>query len=285
MSRHLSQSECFRAISNAELYSVFSDLGYAQFQFSHVNRYFRGIQSLNSAAGREAYQAIAISNEASKGTEGGSAANEQTGPGATGAQLNEWGVYTSAYIRSTKAYKQHEDRPHADAFLKIFDYFENPANYAATKPRVTYCYMEATHVPFVFDEFGGILPHSQIRNWRDEEIYLGQYKYITKHMTAIISTIIENDPESIIIVMSDHGIRYHADCTRKHAFYITDKDSCRIMNAVYIKGDRYDIEGLSGINTLRYILGFYDLKDYPPIKDPITSDSPDRLAGIIPKPR
>jgi hypothetical protein len=52
-------------------------------------------------------------------------------------------------------------------------------------------------VPFVFDEYGGILPHSQTRNWRDEEIYLGQYKYITKHMTAIISTIIENDPENI----------------------------------------------------------------------------------------
>ena len=87
--------------------------------------------------------------------------------------------------------------------------------------------------------------------------------------------------------MSDHGIRYHAESNLrlKHTFYITNKDSCRIMNAVYIKGRKYDIEGLSGVNTLRYILSFYDGLNYTPIEDPVTSDSLEDLRGIIPRPR
>ena len=147
---------------------------------------------------------------------------------------------------------------------------------------MTYTYMLATHVPFMFDEYGGIIPYGQNRNWEDPSVYLNQYKFINKHMMATLSTIVEHDPDSIIVMMSDHGIRYHADCTLKHTFYITDKDSCRIMNAVYIKGQQYDIEGLSGINTLRFILSLYDGLDYPPIEDPITPDSPDDLTGIIP---
>ena len=202
----------------------------------------------------------------------------------TGA-LNQWGVYSSDYIRNTIEYKQHRLRTYANSFLKIFDYFEDPSHYAVTMPRVTYCYMTATHVPFIFNEYGGLIPYSQSRNWEDTSVYLDQYKFITKHMMAAISTIINNDPDSIIIVMSDHGIRYHADCTQMHTFYITDKDSCRIMNAVYIKGQKYDTEGLSGINTLRYIMSLYGRQDYPPIKDPITPNSPDRLRGIIPNPR
>ena len=174
---------------------------------------------------------------------------------------------------------------YASALLSVFDYFENPSNYTFTAPRVTYTYMLATHVPFVFNEYGGIISYNDNRNWEDTDIYLNQYKFITKHMMASLSTIIENDPDSIIIIMSDHGIRYHADCNKKHTFYITDKESCRILNAVYIKGEQYDIEGLSGINTLRYILSLYEGMDYSPIEDPITSDSPDDLTGIIPQHR
>ena len=199
--------------------------------------------------------------------------------------LNQWGFYPSEYIRRTSTYKEHPRNGNANTMLKIFDYFEKPSNYAATSPRVTYCYMPATHVPFMFNEYGGMIPSSDSRNWRDTDVYLGQYKFISKHMMATVSTIIENDPDSVIIVMSDHGIRYHADCSLTHKFYITDKDSCRIFNAVYIKGEQYDMEGLSAINTFRYILSLYEGLDYPPIEDPITSDSPDDLTGIIPRTR
>ena len=294
ISRHLSKNECFEAIADAELYSVFSNLGYSQFQYSSSNDHFEGITSLKSDSGKAAYEAILLEQGEFAGTTpavpdatlallASQAADSSTDVNTEA--LNQWNFYPSSYIRGTNAYKEHARNGEANAILKAFDYFENPANYAATTPRVTYCYLPATHVPFVFNEYGSLIPYSDSRNWRDEDVYLGQYKFISKHMLATLSTIIENDPDSIIIIMSDHGIRYHADCSLTHKFYITDKDSCRIFNAVYIKGQQYDMQGLSAINTLRYILSLYEGMDYPPIEDPITSDSPDDLSGIIPRPR
>lgn len=292
ISRHYSGSQCYDALSKAKTFSVLSDLGYSQFQISTSNKPFNGIVSLSSKAGKSALKAV---TERAKGTgivpgsSGSEAFSEmlKSSDGDTSvdsAALNEWGFYPSDYIRNTKAFKNDAYRSHANSILNVFDYYENPSNYPVTTPRVTYSYILAAHVPFVFDEYGGMIPSGESRDWRDTSVYLDQYKFITKHMMATVSTIINNDPDSIIIVMSDHGIRYHADCTLAHKFYITDKDSCRIFNAVYIEGQKYDIEGLSGMNTMRYILSLYGL-NYPAVKDPITKDSPDCLKGIIPNPR
>lgn len=297
ISRHLSKEDCIEYSSKAALYTILSNLGYSQFQISTNNKYINSIISLNSDAGAEAYEAINMfGDEGADEIISDNSISDAFGELFGGAgidsiadvsadDLNDWGFYPSDYIRGTKAYKDHEYRRYINAVLKIFDYFEAPTSYAATMPRVTYSYMTATHVPFVFDEYGGIIPYEESRNWEDTNIYLNQYKFITKHMMATLSAIIENDPNSIIIIMSDHGIRYHADCNKKHTFYITDKDSCRIFNAVYVKGQQYDIEGLSGVNTLRKVLSLYEGLDFPPIEDPITSDSPDSLKGIIPKTR
>lgn len=294
ISRELSKDECLDASSNAPLNTIFSEMGYTEFQISTNNHYINGVVSLNSDAGQEALEEIALegddSGEIVSDNSISGALSELLGGMDNGSDvdvdtdaLNEWGFYPSDYIRST--YEDRSNYDYACSVLRIFDYFEDPANYTATTPRVTYTYMTATHVPFTFDEYGGLISGSKSRDWEDTEVYLGQYKFISKHMMASISTIIENDPDSIIIVMSDHGIRYHADCSLMHTFYITDKDSCRILNAVYVKGQQYDIEGLSGVNTLRYVLSLYEGLDYPPVADPITPDSPDCLEGIIPKPR
>ena len=298
ISRRLSSSECLSRIKNAPLFTTLTELGYSQFQMSTSNKYFGDIVSLISDEGAEAYDDIinmfgdeeaddivsegSISDAFSELLEGDDldAIMYEDPEG-----INEWGFYPSSIIRSTDGFKDHELKKYIDSMLGIFDYYEDPSNYNSTAPRVMYTYMTAAHVPFVFNEYGSVLPESQERNWENTGVYLGQYKFISKHMTATISTIIENDPDSIIIIMSDHGVRYHADCNKMHTFYITDKDSCRIMNAVYIKGEQYDIEGLSAINTLRFVLSLYDGLDYSPIEDPITSDSPDSLKGIIPKPR
>jgi hypothetical protein len=294
ISRNLSKDACYKAISNAKLFKIFTGLGYTQAQLSTNNTFFNGIPSLDpnikpdadnvTLDGEDVGEIVAENSiaDAFSSLLGGDA-NSDT-PVDTKA-LNKWGVYSSDYIRNTKEFKQNKYKNFASNMLKIFDYYENPANYAASAPRVTYTYLMTPHVPFLFNQYGGILPNSQRINWEDTNVYLNQYKFVTKHMMAMISTIIENDPESIIIVMSDHGIRYHADCNLKHTFYVTDKDSCRIMNAVYVKGQKLDIEGLSGVNTLRLIVRLYGLQNYPPINDPINAASPDSLKGIIPKPR
>ncbi|MFA5675935.1 MAG: hypothetical protein WDA65_05350 [Christensenellales bacterium] len=293
ISRKYSKNDCLKAIQGAKLFEEFSGLGYSQFQIAK-SKYFPDIDSLNPDAEIDIYEDANMFGDEATGdvsdTSIAGALLKLFSPTASDTQvdkeaLNKWGFYPSHYIRDSKEYKQHKDSGYADALLAKFDYFEDTDNYVFSGPRVIYCYMTATHVPFVFNEYGGIIPYKERRNWEEISVYLNQYKFITKHMIVSLSTIIENDPDSVIIIMSDHGIRYHADCSKKHTFYITNKESCRVMNAVYIKGQKYDIEGLSGINTLRYVLSLYEGLDYPPIEDPVSSDSPDGLKGIIPKPR
>ncbi len=295
MSKNISKNERQKAIKNAKLFKIFSDLGYYQYQVAN-SKYFPGIQSLDIGISQidsddedpNRFGDQAASDVANDSIFGALA--ELMGGGDSDSKvdadkLNKWGFYPSDYIRETKEFKKHKSKKKADAILKVFDYFENPANYGENSPRVVYAYMLATHVPFVFDEYGGIIAFNDYRNWENKNVYLNQYKFVSKHLMVSLLTIIQNDPESIIIIMSDHGIRHHADCTKKHTFYINNKDSCRIMNAVYIKGEKHNIEGLSGINTLRYILSQYEGQSYPQVEDPINSGSPDNLRGIIPKPR
>ncbi len=276
------------AIDNAQLNQVFSGMGYSLFQYSTNVSHFLNVTRLKTEEGRAAYAALAL-REGFKGVYpsvppalAGQLSESEFGAKSDTGALNEWGFYPSNYIRGSKAYKNNKEYIKADAMLDIFDWYEDPGNYAPTqKPHVIYSYMAATHVPFLFDEYGGIRPNDDSRNWQDKEIYLGQYKFLYKRLIASVSTIIANDPDSIIIIMSDHGVRYHNKKMR-----ITDKESVRVFNAVYIKGEKHDIEGLSAINTMRYVLSLFEGRgqDFPPVEDHVTSESPDDLTGILPEP-
>lgn len=294
ISKNKSKGECEKATAKAQLFQVFSGMGYSQLQLSTNDGFFNGIANLDPSIKPDADEAMTIDGQDpseivsddsiySALTDLVKSADSRSDTSVDTAALTTWGFYPSDYIRNSDAYKKSKLKSNADTILKIFDYLETPANYSFKGPRVTYTYLMTPHVPFLFDQYGGILPIGQRINWENTDVYLNQYKYDTKHMMDILSTVIKNDPDSIIIVMSDHGIRYHNGCKLKHTFEITDKDSCRIMNAVYIKGQKYNIEGLSGVNTLRFILSLYDGLDYPPINDPITSASPDDIPGITPK--
>jgi hypothetical protein len=291
ISLKLSKSGCIKACANAPLFKAFSDLGYSQFQISSYNGIFNGIVSLDSKTGQGALEALTLDGDDAEDAVSGNSisgaldellGNQQAGDTKVDtAALNKWGFYPSDYIRDTKEYKNNYNYKDANNILMVFDYLEDASHYSPTAPRVTYTYIKSPHVYFLFNEYGGIIPASQRVNWEDTNIYLGQLKFTTKRLMASLSTIINNDPNSIIILMSDHGIRYHKDCKKRLPFEMTDKDACRILNAVYIKGQKYEIEGLSGINTLRYILNLYGETEFPPINDPVTSASPDKLTGII----
>jgi len=310
ISRNLSEDDCIKGIQNGSLHKVLSGLGYTEYQIGN-SEYFKGMYSLIGGDGADNPEFEDADDNTVTGdfgsddvTSGGTLSgiidallsSDVSGTKVDTTALNQFRFYPSDYIRNSNEYKSYLRKSGVarsklkvgDFMLTAFDYFREPSNYLnIAAPRVIYCYLLATHVPFLFDEYGGIIPYSQNRNWQDKNVYLNQYKFVSKELIATISAIIDNDPESVIIIMSDHGVRYHAESglRLKMNFVITDKDSCRIMNAVYIKGQKYDIEGLSAINTLRFILNLYDGQNTPPIDDPINSGSPDCLRGIIPKSR
>ena len=103
------------------------------------------------------------------------------------------------------------------------------------------------HMPYKFDEYGNQLLGVGQFDTENKQYYLGNYIYTTKLIKDIADSLVQNDPTAVILIASDHGAR-----ETKGEFLETD--ICQILNAVYYKGEKLDIEGLSGINTLRTLL-------------------------------
>lgn len=133
---------------------------------------------------------------------------------------------------------------------KVFDYIKsNGKKSENNKPKLTFAHICSPHQPFVFDENGDSVPLSEANNWSDKKYYLGQYKYITSQLQETIDFILHNNPDSIIILQSDHGPRGGNDET-----FIEYADKLTIFNTVYYRNEKIDIEGQSALNTLRIVL-------------------------------
>jgi hypothetical protein len=58
---------------------------------------------------------------------------------------------------------------------------------------------------FVLDENGDVYKE-RLDDPHDIHLYLPQHKYAVKQLMAQVDTIIENDPNAVIIIQGDHGI-------------------------------------------------------------------------------
>lgn len=110
-------------------------------------------------------------------------------------------------------------------------------------------HVNCPHMPFVFDAEGGALDLWESANWTDKKIYLGQREYMTWWMKRISQNLLERDPDSIIVLQSDHGFRGMVKLAE-----IPEEYKHNILNNVYYRGKKLDIQGKTSINTLRTIL-------------------------------
>lgn len=125
-----------------------------------------------------------------------------------------------------------------------------------SKPQFNLAYFSAPHIGFYYTEDGRINTLEEQVNWENHSYYLGYMKWTNHRIEEMVSEIITKDPESIIIILSDHGARYvkHGGEMGYDVEGLDPKYEKNILNMVYYKGEEFDIEGLSGINTLRKIL-------------------------------
>ena len=131
----------------------------------------------------------------------------------------------------------------------------------------TFGYFSTPHLPWVVDEHGRSINPSDRDNWADSNIYCGQFKFTSKKIIETMKSIVETDPDSIIIIQSDHGFRKSTKTNNSEDEYLnSDEENFyqrNILNAVYYKGEVFEIESLSGINTLvRVFNNLFDL-NYP----------------------
>lgn len=129
--------------------------------------------------------------------------------------------------------------------LDTFDYYKNEDAFVKNS-QFLMTYLCAPHQPFIFDENGNTAPESHSMDWSDEKYYLDQYKFIMKKTMESVKIILDNDPNSIIFIISDHGPRWNSE--------IPPQERMSVLNCVYYKGEVLDVEGLSGVETLRNII-------------------------------
>ena len=157
---------------------------------------------------------------------------------------------------------------------EVLDIMEHVSDYTSrTKPTFTFAYAECPHDYFVFDADGNRIPEEDCNNWQNKDVYLKQYQYITKRIETIVTNIMEKDPDAVIILMSDHGARYPHMLVEKYGAEPYDASvetpyMQNALNCVYYKGEKMDIEGMTGINTLRTVLNTVFGTDYEMLEAP-----------------
>lgn len=138
--------------------------------------------------------------------------------------------------------KQEED---------LYDYFTEYIQ-NVKKSSFLYIHFRAGHVPLVFN-VDTINNSNQFFNMKDKSLYVGQIKYTSTRIMQMVSNIIEKDPNSIIIIQSDHSQRNLEDENGNKIIPV--KDAQQVFNAVYFKGENIDFDNtLSGVNTVRLVI-------------------------------
>lgn len=124
--------------------------------------------------------------------------------------------------------------------------------------RCAFGYIMFPYLPWVVEENGFELCPSDKDNWKDSDVYLGQLKYSNKLILNLVKGILTNDPESVIILLSDHGYRQPGHLLKLYGMQHENPEleefySKNILNAFYLGGRKLDIEGRSGINAVRMV--------------------------------
>jgi hypothetical protein len=168
-------------------------------------------------------------------------------------------------VLSSEGYKtMHPDwKPWIRNVLGIFDFFQNSLHLDFVNKTVIYSYICCPHVPFLFNADGSIL-HNQRLNWAYKAYYAGQHQFVSRRLRQVVTSLLRHNPNCIIILQSDHGIRTHTS-----KFKIDRHDAYHIFNAVYCGGQKLDIEGKSALNTLRLVLTRLGAGGYPQVDDPM----------------
>lgn len=137
-------------------------------------------------------------------------------------------------------------------------YKELPYTNRSERPQACIGYFQAPHGPFFYRSDGTLNSPEEYYNWLDNDTYIEYLKWINGNIQEIVESIIEHDSNSIIIIQSDHGARYpiHVEEQTGENTFSAEEYSYQYytLNCVYYKGEKLNIEGLSGINTLRHVL-------------------------------
>ncbi|MCR4788455.1 MAG: hypothetical protein K5888_07710 [Lachnospiraceae bacterium] len=136
--------------------------------------------------------------------------------------------------------------------IEAMEFYKGFVNAGDDKPHFNLGYFSCPHVPICFRSDG--TPFTDAELEKDQySCYIEYLQWTSSRILDIADTILEADPDSIIVIMSDHGSRLKKlpedDSLADPSYYKKN-----ILNCVYDRGENIDISGLSGINTMITVL-------------------------------
>lgn len=141
---------------------------------------------------------------------------------------------------------------------EMFTYAEESVNLSSSN-LFTIGYFYFPHYPYIVDENGNKTSSVIRTDLKNPDAYLAQLKYTNKKISHLVATIRNNQPEAVIVLQSDHGLRLPL---HMHYFYgiksydleVEDEYVRNILNAVYYNGEQLEISGMEGITTLKLVI-------------------------------
>lgn len=137
-------------------------------------------------------------------------------------------------------------------------------------PKFVFAHVLCPHAPFVFGPNGEYVDPIERFNFEDKRFYLGQYRFITGEIEALVAALLKkSSPAPIIILQSDHGLR-----AANPGIEVGTTEWKKILNAYHLPGNGSEVlyDSISPVNSFRVILNHYFGADYPLLDDP----NPDR---------
>ena len=138
-------------------------------------------------------------------------------------------------------------------------------------PTLTVGYIQCPHSPTMVGPHGEALPFANGWNWRDHSLYLGQVEFINGFIRDLVEQLRTHDPEALILLLSDHGNRYALHMVQlgeieSYDPHVENPYMQNVLSCVYYRGERFDIEGQTGINTMRTVFSRVFGANLPPIE-------------------
>lgn len=142
---------------------------------------------------------------------------------------------------------------------------KSTARQKQSKPRFVYAHFYLPHAPYFFDKnlqrkSNEVIYQEYFKN--PPSAYLDYLPYTNQELRKLISTIQDNNPTAVIIILGDHGFRT-ATVDPNPRYYFQN------INAVYYPDRNYQglYDSITGVNQFRVVFNKLFRQSFPLLKD------------------
>ena len=130
----------------------------------------------------------------------------------------------------------------------------------SSEPQLHFIHLRLPHSPFVFDSNGNFIQNSQLES-SNSNAYLEQLIFTENTIVNLVNDIQENDPDSAIIIFSDHGFRSHIDWSKHDGENLIRGHN--VIVAYNFPNVKYNLpENLSLVNLFRIFFNQYSNEQF-----------------------